>query len=148
MRRDGVVASMALEGATDQPAFETYVQRLLAPNLRRRDIVVMDNPRGHESPCALAAIEAVGAEAGFLPPYAPDLNPIEQMWSKLKQWLRRATARDFESPVRAIGKGPAAGTPAGCHGFFTAADTDKMIVKCSRRVDNRAGDQSSTRRHG
>ena len=118
MRRDGVVAAMALEGATDQPAFETYVEQLLAPNLRPRDIVVMDNLRAHESSHALAAIEAAGAEAWFLPPYSPDFNPIEQMWSKVKQWLRRATACDFEDLIRAIGQGLAAVTPADCHGFF------------------------------
>ena len=118
VRLEGVMASMALNGAMDQVAFETYVAQLLAPNLRRDDIVVMDNLAAHHSADAVAAIEAVGATAWFLPPYSPDLNPIESMWAKVKQAVRRQAARTFETLIEAIGHALASVMPADCHGFF------------------------------
>lgn len=118
MRLEGVVASMALDGAMDQMAFETYVAQLLAPNLRPNDIVVMDNLAAHHSAAAIAAIETVGATAWFLPPYSPDLNPVESMWSKIKQAVRRQAARTFETLIEAIGRALATVTSADCRGFF------------------------------
>jgi transposase len=118
MRLEGVVASMALDGAIDQMAFEMYVAQLLAPNLRTDDIVVMDNLAAHHSAEAIAAIEAVGATAWFLPPDSPDLNPIESMGSKVKQAVRRQAARTFETLIEAVGHALTTVTPADCRGFF------------------------------
>jgi transposase len=119
MRMDGVVASMALDGPMDRPAFDAYVQHLLAPNLRNNDIVVMDNLAVHYSNEAITAIEATGATPWFLPPYSPDFNPIEQMWSKVKQYVRRIAAREFEGLMTALGQALDAVTPNDCRGFFT-----------------------------
>jgi hypothetical protein len=82
LRLDGSTVDLVLEGATDSPAFQLYAERILAPSLRPGDIVVMDNLRPHKTAGVIRAIEATGAEVWFLPPYSPDLNPIEKMWSK------------------------------------------------------------------
>jgi transposase len=93
IRLDGSTAAMSLEGATDRDAFESYVEHVLARTLRRGDIVVMDNLQPHKSTLAAELIASKGAELWFLPPYSPDLNPIELMWSKVKAYLRKAKAR-------------------------------------------------------
>jgi transposase len=105
LRLDGVGGCLAFVGATDAMAFETYAERVLAPTLRPGDIVVMDNLSSHKRPPPIAAIEAAGAEVRFLPPYSPDLNPIEKMFSKLKAHLRSAKARTIEALHEAIGDG-------------------------------------------
>ncbi len=87
VRLGGVGGGLAFQGATDAMAFETYVERVLAPTLRPGDVVVMDNLGSHKRPPSVAAIEAAGAQVRFLPPYSPDLNPIEKMFSKLKAKL-------------------------------------------------------------
>lgn len=97
LRLRGVTAPMLLSGAIDGAAFTEYVRQVLAPTLRPGDIVVMDNLASHHAPGALEAVQAVGANIVFLPPYSPDFNPIEMMWSKVKQHLRSATARTFEA---------------------------------------------------
>jgi hypothetical protein len=84
VRLGGVGACLAFDGATDSAAFETYVERCLAPTLRPGDVVVMDNLSCHKTAEAARLIAAAGAELRFLPPYSPDLNPIERMFSKLK----------------------------------------------------------------
>jgi len=86
----------------DEPAFQTYVEHVLAPNLHPGDLVVMDNLRVHDSQAAEAAIEKAGAKEVRLPPYSPDYNPIEEMWSKLKARLRRAAARNTPALYQAI----------------------------------------------
>lgn len=93
IRCDGSTACMILEAATDTEVFRTYVEKVLVPTLRPGDIVVMDNLAPHKSPQTLALIEQAGAEALFLPAYSPDLNPIEKMWSKVKNRLRSLQAR-------------------------------------------------------
>ena len=118
MRLAGPVTSMALDGPMDQIAFETYVTQLLAPNLHMDDIVVMDNLSSHHSADAIAAIETAGATTWFLPPYSPDLNPIEAMGAKVKQAVRRLAARTFEGLIDAIGQALASVTPADCAGLF------------------------------
>lgn len=115
---EGVVAAMAVEGATDGPAFEAYVRHCLAPNLRPGQIVVMDNLAVHKHRAAQAAIEAVGCEVWFLPPYSPNFNPIESMWSKVKAHLRRLAARSFDRLIDGIGQALQAVTPDDCRGFF------------------------------
>jgi transposase len=95
---------MTVEAATDREVFRAYVEQLLVPNLRRGDIVVMDNLSAHKDAAVVAAIEAAGAEVLFLPPYSPDLNPIEKAWAKLKEILRRAatlTREAFDNAVSA-----------------------------------------------
>jgi transposase len=98
----GVRAPWLLEGSMDGLAFETYVEYVLAPSLRRGDRVVMDNLSPHKHAVIRALIEARGATVDFLPPYSPDMNPIEQCWAKVKAWLRKAKARTFEELVDAL----------------------------------------------
>jgi transposase len=88
VRLDGTTAAIAIEGATDTEVFRAYVQEVLVPTLRSGDLVVMDNLAPHKNEQPIALIRQVGAEAVFLPPYSPDLNPIEMMWSKIKALLR------------------------------------------------------------
>lgn len=102
IRVDGSTAPMVIEGPTDADVFQAYVEQNLVPELRPGDIVVMDNLAPHKKAAVIAAIEAVGAEVKFLPPYSPDLNPIEKMWSKIKAHLRKAKARTWEALVAAI----------------------------------------------
>jgi transposase len=101
-RLDGSTAAMNLEGATDRLAFEAYVEQVLLPTLRPGDIVVMDNLAPHKSPRAAELIHQAGAELWFLPPYSPDFNPIEKMWSKVKAFLRKIKARTEQALERAI----------------------------------------------
>jgi transposase len=102
IRLDGRTTCMALEGATDTEAFLAYVEKVLIPTLRAGDVVVMDNLGAHKSPKILGCFEAVGIEVLFLPPYSPDLNPIEKMWSKVKQSLRGAEARTKNDLIEAM----------------------------------------------
>ena len=104
IRLDGTIACMALEGATDTESFRAYVQRVLVPTLRPDDIVVMDNLSPHKSDPTLALITQAGAHVLFLPAYSPDLNPIEMMWSKIKNLLRAAEARTPTDLIVAIGQ--------------------------------------------
>ena len=113
-------ACLASLGATDAMAFETYAERCLAPSLRPGDIVVMDNLGSHKRPPPIAAIEAAGAAVRFLPPYSPDLNPIEKMFSKLKSHLRTAKARTVEALHQAIGEGLRAVTEADIIGWYNS----------------------------
>ena len=94
---DGVRAMMAYEGGTTKEAFLYFVTHVLAPALRRGDIVVWDNLTAHYCDGVREAIEAVGASVMFLPPYSPELNPIEHTWSKLKALLRRQEARTLRA---------------------------------------------------
>jgi len=102
IRLDGRTAALAIEGATDTEVFQVYVREVLGPTLRPGDIVVMDNLSPHKHDPTLALIEQAGATVAFLPAYSPDLNPIEPMWSKVKQFLRSAEARTWEALVAAI----------------------------------------------
>lgn len=98
----GVQAPWLLEGAMDGAAFEVYVERVLVPTLRSGDIVLMDNLSFHKAPRIRTLIESVGARLEFLPPYSPDLNPIELCWSKIKTALRASKARTFEALLDAL----------------------------------------------
>jgi transposase len=99
---DGVHAPFALEGAVDVEAFAVYVERVLLPTLRGGEIVVLDNLSCHKHPRVRQLIESAGAEVWYLPAYSPDFNPIESMWSKIKQTLRSLAARTFETLIEAI----------------------------------------------
>lgn len=120
LRLDGSTAAMSLDGATDRVAFETYVERVLVQTLRPGDIVVMDNLAPHKSPWAAALIRSAGAELRFLPPYSPDFNPIEKMWSKVKAHLRKAKARSRTALDRALGRALRSVTAEDAKGWFTS----------------------------
>lgn len=98
----GIQASWLLKGAMDTMAFEAYVQQVLAPSLRVGDIVVIDNLSAHKSDNVRTLIERRGARLLFLPPYSPDLNPIELCWSKIKTALRAAKARTLDTLLEAL----------------------------------------------
>ena len=102
MRADGSTACMTIQSATDARVFRAYVEQVLCPALRAGDIVVMDNLSSHKSEAALELIRQCGASVEFLPAYSPDLNPIEKMWSKVKNHLRGAEARTPEELDSAI----------------------------------------------
>ncbi len=114
----GMGESVAMEGATDAEAFEAYVGQLLAPTLQEGQVVVLDGLGAHRTQRVRELIEARGAELVFLPPYSPDLNPIEEAFSKIKQLVRKAGARTREALVEAIGRALAAVTPEDAAGWF------------------------------
>lgn len=118
LRFDGSTADMVLDGATDGIAFLAYTEQVLSPTLKRNDIVVMDNLSSHKMPAILKAIESKGAKVQFLPPYSPDFNPIEKMWSKLKAYLRKVEARTKETLCDAIGAGLQTVTASDARGWF------------------------------
>jgi len=99
---DGVRAMMAYEGGTTREAFLRFVHEALVPSLHKGDVVVMDNLRAHYTDGVQRAIEAVGARVLYLPPYSPELNPIELTWSKLKAILRRIGARTLRALAAAL----------------------------------------------
>jgi transposase len=103
LRHDRITAPLLLDGPINGQAFLAWVEQMLVPTLRPRDIVVMDNLGSHKSEAIHAAIEGAGARLIFLPPYSPDLNPIEQVFSKLKRLLRKAEARTMQAVCDAIG---------------------------------------------
>jgi len=102
--RNGPQAPWMIEGAMDGAAFAVWCAQVLAPTLEPGDIVIMDNLSVHKNTEARAAIEAAGAEVWDLPPYSPDLNPIEKMWSKVKAILRKEKARDAQALYQAVAK--------------------------------------------
>jgi transposase len=118
MTLEGMGPSLAVEGATDRDVFEAYVERLLAPTLRRGQVVVMDNLTAHKGERVKELIEERGCELLYLPPYSPDLNPIEEAFSKVKRILRKAQSRTREALVEAIGAAISAVTAKDARGFF------------------------------
>jgi putative transposase len=103
LRHDRIDAPFVFDGPINAAAFLTYVQQVLVPTLKPGDIVVMDNLSSHKGKAIRNAIKAVGAKLFFLPPYSPDLNPIEQVFSKLKHLLRKAAERTVEATWKRIG---------------------------------------------
>ena len=120
IRRDGTTACMTVDGSTTSEVFRAYVQHILLPTLRVGDIVVLDNLSPHKDKAALALIEQAGAEVRFLPPYNPDFNPIEKMWSKVKALLRTAKARTEETLLAAIGSALSKVTAQDAEGWFAS----------------------------
>jgi transposase len=102
IRMDGTTVPCVFEGALNGELFREYVRKFLAPTLRPGDIVVMDNLSSHKVSGVVEAIEAAQAKVMFLPPYSPDLNPIEMMWSKVKAILRKLKTRTKELLIDAI----------------------------------------------
>lgn len=120
IRSTGVIqeASIVFDGATDALVFQSYVEECLAPALREGDIVVMDNLASHKVAGVEEAIATVGASVWYLPPYSPDMNPIEKMISKVKAWLCRVAARTVEDLVVAIGDALRAVLPDECRAYL------------------------------
>lgn len=118
VRLDGSTAAMVIEGATDAEVFLQYAKQVLMPHLRPGDIVVMDNLSPHKVSAVKAAIESCGATIWFLPPYSPDLNRIEKMWSKIKAFLRKAKARTLGTLVDAIRQALRSVTASDVLGWF------------------------------
>jgi transposase len=116
----GVVASLTYAGGTDTEAFATFIEHVLGPQLRSGDVVVLDNLSAHKTERVRQAIEARGAALLFLPPYSPDLNPIEKAWSKVKSWLRTRAARTALSLGYAIGEALDRISAADCRGYYTS----------------------------
>ena len=118
MSVEGMGPSLAVEGATDREVFEAYVEEVLAPSLRPRQIVVMDNLTAHKGERVRELVEGRGCELLYLPPYSPDLNPIEEAFSKIKGILRKAQARNREGLIEAMGRALDAITSQDAKGFF------------------------------
>jgi len=118
IRLDGTTESLVFEGAVDRKMFDAYIKEFLVPTLRPGDIVIMDNLSVHKSQVACDEIRRCQAEVLFLPAYSPDFNPIEKMWSKLKQVLRGLKARTEEELIFATGMALDAITEFDAQGWF------------------------------
>jgi transposase len=118
LRHDRIDAPWFIEGPIDGESFRIYVANVLVPTLRPDDIVIIDNLGSHKSKAVRQLIRAAGAKLFFLPKYSPDLNPIEQVFAKLKHLLRKAAARTVEAVCAAIGEVLAAFTPQECANYF------------------------------
>ena len=118
VRWDGSTACMVVDGATTGDIFKAYVKYILLPTLQPGDVVVLDNLSAHKNNEVKELIESVEAELWFLPPYSPDLNPIEKMWSKVKSILRTIKARSQEALISAIAKALDAITAEDAAGWF------------------------------
>lgn len=118
LRVDRIDAPCVFNGPINGEKFRAYVEHFLSPTLEPGDIVVLDNLGSHKSQPVRAAIRAAGAKLLFLPPYSPDLNPIEQAFAKLKHWLRRAQARSIEQTTEAIGRILATFQPHECAAYL------------------------------
>ena len=114
----GLLATMTIEQATDGDIFLAYLEQVLGPKLRPGDVVVMDNLSAHKVAGVEQLIQAAGAELLYLPPYSPDLNPIEKAWAKLKQLLRSAKARTAEALEQAIAELLPQITPENAQAWF------------------------------
>ena len=118
LRRDRIDAPFVLDGPINGQSFLAYVEQLLVPTLARGDIVIMDNLGSHKGKAVRRAIRAAGARLFFLPQYSPDLNPIEQVFAKLKTLLRKAGERTIEATWRRIGNLIDSFSPQECANYF------------------------------
>jgi transposase len=120
LRQDGLVAPLVLDGPMTGEAFRACVEQALAPALSPGDVVVMDDLGAHKVAGVAQAIRAAGASLLYLPPYSPDLNPIERAFAKLKALLRRAAARTREALWTAIGRALDTYTAAECRNYLAS----------------------------
>ena len=120
IRLDGETECLMFEGAVDRAMFEAYVEQILGPSIRAGDIIVMDNLAPHKSQIARTFVESRSATCLFLPAYSPDLNPIEKMWSKVKQILRGLQARTHEELFDAVAKALSMVTADDAQGWFAS----------------------------
>ena len=118
LRLDRIDAPWLLEGPINGESFRTYVERVLVPTLREGDIVIMDNLGSHKGKAVRQLIRSAGAKLFFLPKYSPDLNPIEQVFAKLKHLLRKAAVRTIETVCTTIGEILGAFTAEECANYF------------------------------
>ena len=121
LRCDGIHAPWVIDRPINAVSFRVWVERVLVPTLRDGDVVVMDNLSSHKAGIIRRAIRAAGAKLIFLPPYSPDLNPIEQVFAKLKTLLRKVNARSVEAVIMAIGKILDEFTAKECANYFANA---------------------------
>lgn len=121
MNSTGIVAPWVIPGPLDREAFDTYVESVLAPSLDPGTVVILDNLRVHKSEKAAKTLKERGCWFLYLPPYSPDLNPIEMAFSKLKSHLRRIGARTIDSLIQAIGDICELYTPDECLNYFRAS---------------------------
>jgi transposase len=119
LRQGGIIAPLVLDGPMTGPAFRAYVEQFLAPALTPGDVVVLDNLAAHKVAGVRQALAAAGASILYLPPYSPDLNPIEQLFAKLKTLLRKAAARTKEALWQSIGRLLEVYTPAECANYLS-----------------------------
>jgi len=118
LRCDSLTAPCVFDGPINGITFRAYVDQILVPALKPNDIVIMDNLGSHKSKAVREAIKAAGARLFFLPPYSPDLNPIEQVFSKIKHWMRMASERSVEATWKRVGKLIGTIKPQECENYF------------------------------
>jgi transposase len=121
LRRDGLTAPWVIQGAINRKRFDLSIQTQLAPTLKPGDVVILDNLSSHKSEKAAHALKERGAWFLFLPPYSPDLNPIEMAFAKLKALIRKAAARSYDDLWKAAGTVCDLFSAQECENFFTAA---------------------------
>jgi transposase len=121
LRHDSITAPMVIDGPMDGAAFLAYVRTFLCPTLHAGDIVIADNLGSHKVAGVREAIEATGATIHYLPPYSPDLNPIERLFAKLKALLRKAAKRSVDALWNHIGVLLDTFSPAECRNYFASA---------------------------
>ena len=120
LRLSGLAAAKVFDGPINAALFEDWVEKCLVPTLSPGDIVVMDNLSSHKGPRVEQLIKAVGAELRYLPPYSPDMNPIEKAYSKLKAYLRKIAERTVAGLMRALETCADIFKPAECENYFNA----------------------------
>ena len=127
LRHDRLDAPWVIKGAMNRDLFNVYVETQLAPTLRRGDVVILDNLSSHKSSYAADVLNSIGAWFLFLPPYSPDLNPIEMAFSKLKTLIRKAAARSYDALWQAAGHVCDLFSNEECYNYFNAAgyETDQ-----------------------
>jgi len=121
LRHDQITAPCVIDGPINGPSFLAYVEQMLLPTLNPGDIVVLDNLGSHKSRRIRKAIIGARAYLAFLPPYSPDLNPIEQMFAKVKHWMRMAQKRSIEEVWRQVGRVLDTISPDECANYFSNA---------------------------
>ena len=126
LRLTGMTAPFVYDGPMNGSVFLAYISQVLAPTLKRGDIVIMDNLPAHKSTAVRQAIEAAGATLQFLPPYSPDFNPIEMAFAKLKALLRKAEARTIPTLWETVGSLIDHYKPEECANYFKAAGYDAV----------------------
>jgi transposase len=128
LRHDRIDAPWLLEGPIDGESFRTYVEKVLLPTLREGDIVIMDNLGSHKGKAVRALIRSAGAKLFFLPKYSPDLNPIEQVFAKLKHLLRNAAARTVEAICIAVGQLLGTFSAEECANYFSNSGIKPKLI--------------------
>lgn len=124
LRLSGLVAQKVFDRPMNAALFEEWVEKCLVPTLSKGDIVVMDNLSSHKGSRVEALIKAAGAELRYLPPYSPDMNPIEKAWSKLKAYLRKIAERSVAGLIRALEICADIFKPTECQNYFAACGYD------------------------